>query len=413
VSTSSSRQRTAPHGRAAARRWWPALVLAGLALPLASCQSTPSSAAGTTSSAASPAATPATIAVTPADATGDVRLDAPVTVSVAAGALKDVAVTGPDGAPLAGALDAGGTTWTSTAPLAPASRYAVHAVATGASGEVTRDSALTTLTPTATAFPAVAPLSGSTVGVGMPVIVTLDEPVAQAARAAVEQHLHVSTQPAPVEGAWNWISASKLEYRPADYWPAHTTVHVDLDLGGVEVSPGVWGKTRDVDFTVGSAMVSTVDISAHTLTVTRDGAVLRTIPVTLGQSGGGGKYVTRTGTKVIMSLEAARQMDAETTGVSPDDPNYYNVATKYAMRLTNSGEFLHAAPWSVASQGRANVSHGCTGMSTADAKWMFDNSKVGDVVTYVGSDRTIEPGNGFNVWNESFQQWKAGSALGA
>jgi lipoprotein-anchoring transpeptidase ErfK/SrfK len=415
VSTPSSRQSTAPHRRTTARRWWPAIVLAGLALPLASCQSTASSATGAAapSSAASPAATPATIAVTPADAAGDVRLDAPVTVTVAAGTLTDVTVTGPDGAAVAGAVDAKGTTWTSTGVLAPASRYAVHAVATGASGEVTRDSALTTLTPTATAFPAVAPLSGSTVGVGMPVIVTLDEPVAQSARAAVEQHLHVSTQPAPVEGAWNWLSPTKVEYRPANYWPAHTTVHVDLDLGGVEVSPGVWGKTRDVDFTVGSAMVSTVDIGAHTLTVTRDGAVLRTIPVTLGQSGSGGKYITRTGTKVIMSLEATRQMDAETTGVSPDDPNYYNVATKYAMRLTNSGEFLHAAPWSVASQGKANVSHGCTGMSTADAKWMFDNSKVGDVVTYVGSDRTIEPGNGFNVWNESFQQWKAGSALGA
>ncbi|NIZ92529.1 L,D-transpeptidase [Kineococcus rubinsiae] len=416
MSTSSSSRTTAPpQRRHRARRWLPALVLAGLALPLASCQSTASSdgAAAPASSAASPSAVPATIAVTPTDATADVRLDAPVTVSVKDGTLQDVTVSGPDGAPLEGALDPAGTTWTSSGALAPATRYAVHAVATGAAGQVTRDSALTTLTPVATAFPAVAPLSGSTVGVGMPVIVTLDEPVADSARAAVEQNLHVTTQPAPVEGAWNWISPSKLEYRPADYWPAHTTVHVDLDLGDVEVSPGVWGKTRDIDFTVGSAMVSTVDIAAHTLTVTRDGAVLRTIPVTLGQTGNGGKYITRSGTKVIMSLEATRQMDAETTGVSPDDPNYYNVATKYAMRLTNSGEFLHAAPWSVSSQGRANVSHGCTGMSTADAKWMFDNSKVGDVVSYVGSDRTIEPGNGFNVWNETFPEWKAGSALGA
>ncbi|NAZ81965.1 L,D-transpeptidase family protein [Kineococcus sp. R8] len=400
-----------------ARRWWPALLLAGLALPLASCQSTGSAApeggSAPSSATAAPSAAPATITVAPADAAGDVRLDAPVTVTVTDGTLRDVTVTAPDGAALPGGLDATGTTWTSTGPLAAATRYAVHAVAAGAAGQVTHDSALTTLTPVATAFPAVAPLSGSTVGVGMPVIVTLDEPVAADRRAAVEANLHVTTQPAPVEGAWNWISDTTVEYRPAAYWPAHSSVHLDLDLGGVEVSPGVWGKTRDIDFEVGSAMISTVDIAAHTMTVTRDGVVLRTIPVTLGQSGSGGKYVTRSGTKVVMSLEATRQMDAETTGVSPDDPEYYNVATKYAMRLTNSGEFLHAAPWSVGSQGRANVSHGCTGMSTADARWMFDTTKVGDVVTYVGSDRTIEPGNGFNVWNQTFDAWKAGSALGA
>ena len=52
-------------------------------------------------------------------------------------------------------------------------------------------------------------------------------------------------------------------------------------------------------------------------------------------------------------------------------------------------------------------------MSTADAQWMFQNSKVGDVVTYTGSDRAIEPGNGFNVWNETYEQWRRGSALPA
>jgi lipoprotein-anchoring transpeptidase ErfK/SrfK len=77
------------------------------------------------------------------------------------------------------------------------------------------------------------------------------------------------------------------------------------------------------------------------------------------------------------------------------------------MRLTYSGEFLHAAPWSMGSQGRANVSHGCTGMSTADAKWIYENSKVGDVVIYKHSDRPLEPGNGYTGWNMSFDKWQA------
>ncbi|NAZ84860.1 L,D-transpeptidase [Kineococcus indalonis] len=371
-----------------------------------------SGARGSSRASATASTAPVAFTVTPAEASADVRLDAPVTVAVSGGRLGEVTVSAPDGTTVPGGVDAATGTWTSTGPLAAGTRYAVHAVATDGGGRaVVHDSALTTLTPAVTAFPAVSPLSGSTVGVGMPIVVTLDEPVADDRRAAVEQNLRVTTRPSAVEGAWSWQSDTEVEFRPREYWPAQTAVHLDLDLGGVEVSPGVWGKTRDIDFTVGSAVVSTVDVAAHTLTVTRDGQVLRTIPVTLGQSGAGGRYVTRSGTKVIMSLEESRQMDAETTGVSKDDPDYYNVAVKYAMRVTNSGEFLHAAPWSVGSQGRANVSHGCTGMSTEDARWMFEHSKVGDVVTYVGSERALEDGNGFTAWNTDWDEWKAGSAL--
>ncbi|WP_432562840.1 L,D-transpeptidase [Kineococcus sp. SYSU DK003] len=394
------------------RRTLVGALLAAAAVPttLTACQSD-RGASGEASAA--PSAAPATVTVSPADASAQVRPDTPVTVTAAGGRLTEVTVTAADGTPLEGALDAAGTTWTSAAALALESTYAVHAVAANADGvATTTDTTLTTLVPSATAFPAVAPLSGSEVGVGMPIIVTFDEPIADDRRTVVEQNLRVTASTA-VEGSWKWRSDTKVEFRPAQYWPAHTQVHLDVDLGAVEVSPGVWGTTRDIDFTIGSAMVSQVDIAAHTLTVTRDGEVLRTIPVTLGQSGSGGQFVTRSGTKVIMSLEAAREMNSETTGIGQDDPNYYNVDVKYAMRLTNSGEFLHAAPWSVASQGRANVSHGCTGMSTDDAKWMFDNSKVGDVVVYTGSDRTIEPGNGFNVWNETYEQWQQGSALHA
>ncbi|GAA0323754.1 L,D-transpeptidase [Kineococcus aurantiacus] len=399
------------------RRTLVGALLAAAAVPaVAACQSK-SGAVGTgagASASPSPSATPATITVTPADAAVDVRPDAPVTVTVTDGTLTDVTVTAADGTPLAGALDPAGTTWTSSATLTTGTAYSVHAVAAGASGgSTTHQSTLTTLTPAETAFPAVAPLAGKEVGVGMPIIVTFDSPVADDRRAVVEQNLKVTASPNAVEGSWSWQSDSKVEFRPAQYWPAHSAVHLDVDLGAVEVSPGVWGKTRDIDFTIGSAMVSTVDIAAHTLTVTRDGELLKTIPVTLGQSGSGGQFTTRSGTKVIMSLEAARQMNSETTGIGQDDPNYYNVDVQYALRVTNSGEFLHAAPWSVASQGKANVSHGCTGMSTENAKWMFDNSKVGDVVVYTGSDRTIEPGNGFNVWNETYEQWQQGSALHA
>nr|WP_284290613.1 L,D-transpeptidase [Angustibacter aerolatus] len=131
------------------------------------------------------------------------------------------------------------------------------------------------------------------------------------------------------------------------------------------------------------------------------------MPVTTGKDAP--RFRTRNGIKVILSRESERQMNAETTGLKKSDPEYYNVKVKYAMRVTWSGEFLHAAPWSVGSQGHANVSHGCTGMSTANAKWLFDRSKMGDVVKYVGSNRGLESYNGYTMWNMSLA--RLGQAL--
>ena len=391
-------------------------VVAAAVLGVSGCQSTTGeagSAARPSTSTTTRAPQPAVVDVAPADGAVDVRLDAPVRVGVTGGTLDAVDVLDAAGAALPGQFDAQRGTWTSTAALAPATTYTVRVASTSTDGLRTdRTSTLTTLTPAAQVAASVAPRAGWTVGVGMPVMVMLDEAVADDRRAEVERHLAVTAAPAPVEGSWSWTSAKQVQWRPREYWPSGTQVHVDVDLAGVEVAPGVWGQeNRDIDFSVGSAVVSTVDVNAHTLTVRQDGQVLRTIPVTTGKSGNGGKYLTRNGVKVIMSRESSRHMDAETTGVSKDDPEYYSLEVKYAMRLTNSGEFLHAAPWSVSSQGEANVSHGCTGMSTADAKWMFEHSKVGDVVEFVGSERGLEPGNGFTVWNQPFEEWKAGSAL--
>ena len=100
-------------------------------------------------------------------------------------------------------------------------------------------------------------------------------------------------------------------------------------------------------------------------------------------------------------------MDAATTGTDPSDPEYYNLKVKYAMRLTHSGEFLHQAEWSVRSQGRENVSHGCTGMSPTDAAWLFSRSRVGDVVVFTGSKRPLEWGNGYTAWEMSYRQWSS------
>jgi lipoprotein-anchoring transpeptidase ErfK/SrfK len=154
-------------------------------------------------------------------------------------------------------------------------------------------------------------------------------------------------------------------------------------------------------------MISVVDVNRLRLTVYRNGKVARVIPVSTGKAG----FLTRNGIKVISEKHVLKIMDASTIGISKNDPEYYRLEVPYALRVTNSGEFVHAAPWSVASQGRARVSHGCVGMSTPNAIWLFNQTHVGDIVQVVGSPRHLEPGNGWTDWNVKWSTWLKGSAL--
>jgi lipoprotein-anchoring transpeptidase ErfK/SrfK len=332
-----------------------------------------------------PAVDPVSFEISPAADTSKVRLDAPVTVKASSGTLTKVTVVDEDKAAVRGTL--ADADWRNEASLKGGADYTVTAVATDAEGkEQTTTSRFRTLTPASRVSASVMPLNGWTVGVGMPIIVNFTKAVAVDHREATLKAVTVTTSPTQVVGAWRWLSSQQAQWRPANYWPSGTKVTVKADLAGIEVRPGVWGKgVTTSTFTIGTAMVSTVDIKKHVMTVTQNG-------------------------KVIMSRELSRRMDAETTGISQDNPEYYNIDdVKYAMRLTNSGEFLHAAPWSVGQQGHANVSHGCTGLSLANAKWLYEHSKVGDVVKYVNGKRQPEWGNGWTAWNKTFEQWRTGA----
>ncbi len=240
----------------------------------------------------------------------------------------------------------------------------------------------------------------------MPVIVTFDLPVTD--RALFEKHMHVTSTPAQ-RGSWRWLNDREAHFRPAAYWKAGTDVSVDLDLNSLPAGNGIYGQeSRSIDFQVGDAHVYKVNAQTHQMQVFSNGALLRTFPITTGKSG----FTTRSGTKVIIEKFAEKRMNSETVGINRDDPEAYDIDdVQWAMRVTYSGEFIHAAPWSVGSQGSANVSHGCTGMSTADAGWLYAMSRRGDVVEYTGTDRPMTLENGYGDWNLAFPDWKAGSAL--
>jgi len=387
-----------------------ALVLGALpVLLLASgCSSTsPAPAAqAAVEAAAQVAPVRTTIEIDPPSASTDVAPGRPVTVTVTDGELTSVTVTDDKGRAMAGEIAAGGDTWTSESNLKVSRHYRVQATAEDATGRPTQRSGFfATVAPRAVLETSISPLDGQDVGVGMPVVVRFSEPVTD--RAAVEQALTV-TSSKPIVGSWSWTSDEEIHFRPRDFWPSNTDVSVDVALRGIDAGRGVWGmKNRTVRFSTGSAMISLIDVDKYTLTVTRNGKTLRTIPVSTGKAG----FLTRNGTKVILEKHTLKVMDASTIGIGQGDPEYYRLDVPYAMRVTWSGEFVHAAPWSAGSQGRDNVSHGCVGMSMSNAIWLFNMSTVGDVVQVVGSPRELEPGNGYTDWNVSWADWTAGSAL--
>lgn len=349
----------------------------------------------------------ATIAAEPVTG-APIKPSDPVIVTASNGHLSEVVVSGPDGV-IAGSLSADGSEWTAApGELGYGATYRIQATAMDSRGVVTRATRqFSTIEPQEFFAGQVMPAEGTTVGVGMPITVTFDRAVKD--KAAVERAMTIRT-PTSIEGAWSWESSRIVEFRPRDYWPGNIEVTVDLDLKGVEAAPGVFGKKdTSTTFSFGPAMVTKVDAVTHQADVYRDGELLRTLPITTGKPG----FETRSGIKVILSKERSRIMDAASGGTSRSDADYYRVLAEYAMRITPSGEFLHAAPWSVGYQGRANVSHGCVGMSTSNAQWLYEQTLVGDVVEITGTPRTQNLGNGITIWNETWEEWLAKSATGS
>lgn len=362
----------------------------------------------------------------------DPVFDTPLTIRVSGANFAEVSVTqepdagatpsaaGADSATalvdLPGEVDAAGA-WVSTALPIPGATYDVVATVTGAADETqlrgtvtvsdVPDSRRLTLT--------VLPNAGSTVGVGQPVIVRFDQSLSDAGKAAFEGRAVVAASK-EVLGAWHWVSDREVHFRPKTFWPAHTTVEVRLDLNGVQASDDRWGgRSYTTRFTVGAAQVSTVDGKKHTMTVRVDGKARAVWSTSLGKP----EFETRSGTYTVLDTEATRRMTSCNANITctKGEPNYYDLTVKWDVRLTWSGTFVHAAPWSSSSQGRSNVSHGCVNLSDAHGQAFYRMSRPGDVVVVENTSRTaadlVAKGDpGMADWNTGWKAYVAKSALG-
>ena len=319
---------------------------------------------GASSQADQPQAQAATVSVLPAADAAAVAPGDPVKVTATGGTLAAVTVTGSGGA-VKGGLDAARTIWTSTAKLGFGARYTVSAGPPTRPARRRRRPARSPPPRRArTVFPAGRPLRDTTVGVGMPVRVYFDNPVTD--RKAALARMKVTTS-VPTVGGWHWFSATEVHWRPKAYWKPGTKVALDTDLRGVSLGPGTYGSVnadRHIAFTIGASHVSVADAKTHRMKVWVNGKLTKNFPASLGKEVTG-RY-THSGVHVVTEKKASMTMDSTTFGLALDAGGY-RVPVQFATRISNGGEFVHSAPWSVAQQGRENVSHGCVNLSPANA----------------------------------------------
>jgi lipoprotein-anchoring transpeptidase ErfK/SrfK len=348
-----------------------------------------------------------TVAVTePAPDAKDVEALTVIKYSTEDPANTTVDVKDPSGKEVEGTLDKDTTTFQPAVALGWGKTYTVTVNGTAKDGKSgTASSTFTTMAQPSRLVRVSSFLGdGQTVGVAMPLIVKFGRSIPSSARADVERRMIVTATP-DQEGTWAWISPTEVHYRPKTYWTAGTKISYHVNLAGVPMGDGWYGKSNlTVEVNIGRAFVMTVSNKTKKMTVTENGKVINTIPVSLGKP----STPSSSGTMVVIEKKLHTVFD--TTDELPAGEGY-KTPIDFAQRITWSGQFIHAAPWSEGVQGKTNVSHGCVNVSEKMGSWLFSRTMMGDPITVSGTGSPLKNGNGWTDWNVSYDTFKQGSAL--
>ncbi|MGC9670505.1 Ig-like domain-containing protein [Planosporangium sp. 12N6] len=359
----------------------------------------------------SPSTPPApTAAVSfPADGATDVPTSAEIAFTTQNAQSAAVTLTDAAGAAVEGALRADGSSWVPGTQLKYSTRYTAAVSAVGADGkQATKTVAFTTMDRPGSFVSVRSQLGDDMIyGVGMPVVINFDSDVPADQRANVEKRLFVSSEPAQ-EGAWNWFNAHEVHYRPREYWKAGTKLSIRLATGGLPFGGGAYGAADiTVRASIGDKFVMTIDNATKMMSVTRNDQEVKTMPVSLGKP----SAPSSSGNMIVMVKNEWEWFDSSTYGVPVGSADGYRTKVFWPQRLTWGGQYIHAAPWSVADQGQRNVSHGCTNVSTENADWLWHQTHIGDPVIVKGTERGLDWGDGWTDWNVSWEEYLKGSAL--
>jgi lipoprotein-anchoring transpeptidase ErfK/SrfK len=360
-------------------------------------------------SAETPAAPPTpSITYQPADAATDVAPVAPVRVEVKDGWFQRVALTNPEGKVVAGALNRDRTSFSTTEPLGYGVSYNWAGSVVGHDGKaVPVQGNFTTINPTKQVNGQFQLADGQTVGVAAPVIIQFDASISD--KASVEKALKVTSEP-PVEGSWAWlpdeVGGSRVHYRTKDYYPTGTKVNVDAKLYGVPFGDDAYGaQDITLNFEIGRRQVVKAEASSHRIQVLDgQGAVIMDFPCSYGEADLP-RNITRSGIHVVTEKYEDFYMTNPAGG-------YSNAHERFAVRISNNGEFIHANPASSGAQGNTNVTNGCINLSTGDAQQYFNTAIYGDPVEVTGTSIALSYADGdLWDWAVSWDDWVAMSAL--
>ncbi|WP_250035716.1 L,D-transpeptidase [Paractinoplanes maris] len=367
----------------------------------------PGSSASPGGEAATPEALPSTVAVSsPAADAKNVQAITPIKFTSEDPESTTVKVADSQGKEIEGTLDKDAGTFTPAKALPWGAKITVTVTGPEADGKTnTATSTFTTMSKPAKLIRVSSFLGdGQKVGVGMPLIVRFGRSIPESFRDDVERRMKVTATPAQV-GTWHWTSPTEVHYRPKVYWMANSKVFYKVALAGVPLGNGYYGRSDlTVDLKIARSFVMTVSNKTKRMTVKQDGKVIKTIPVSLGKK----STPSSSGTMVV--IEKKKKTIFDTTDELPAGEGY-KTPIDFAQRITWSGQFIHAAPWSEGKQGKVNVSHGCVNVSEALGAWLFDRTLMGDPITVTGTEEKLKNGNGWTDWNMSWDEYKKGSYL--
>ncbi|MEU1207451.1 Ig-like domain-containing protein [Nocardia sp. NPDC005825] len=321
------------------------------------------------------------------------------------GKFTAVVLSSPDGKQVPGELAADGRSWKLAEQLGFGRTYKLAVEAIGLGGATTSVMSFTTISPNNRTHPYLLPAENDVVGIGQPVAVQFDENIPD--RKAAQNAIKITTTPA-VEGAFYWVNNREVRWRPQNFWTPGTKVDIAVNAYGHDLGGGLVGDS-DIhsSFTIGDATVFTSDDNTKIVTVERNGQVIKTMPTSMGKD----STPTDNGVYIVGDKFDRIIMDSSTYGVAVNSPNGYKTPVDWATRISYSGIFFHSAPWSVGAQGYSNTSHGCLNLSPADAKWVYDNVKRGDITIVKNTvGGTLSGLDGLGDWNIPWEQWRAGNA---
>nr|WP_042182410.1 Ig-like domain-containing protein [Kibdelosporangium sp. MJ126-NF4]CEL14971.1 FIG01039571: hypothetical protein [Kibdelosporangium sp. MJ126-NF4]CTQ93436.1 FIG01039571: hypothetical protein [Kibdelosporangium sp. MJ126-NF4] len=388
----------------AGRRTVIGALLVSAALVITGCSSTETgnpNAAGEAPKEGETAAK-AKLVADPAPEAKEVEVLKPIRISVTEGTITEAKLTNQEGKEVKGEVAADKLSWTATEPLGYGKTYTYAAKAKGSDNkDVELKGSFSTMSPAKQIRATLNPVDNATVGVGMPVSVKFE--TAPKDKAAAEKALKVETSSGKVDGAWAWLSATQVDWRPKEYWPAGTQVTVSANLFGVNYGNGYGRANVSSKFKIGKNQVWKVNTPDHSLKLYKDGAQAASYPSSNGKDADP-NLNTPNGTVIVMAKEAVGDFSNPRYG-------YTNVKKKWAVRISNHGEFIHENEENHANIGKNNTSHGCVNLYEADAKAVFDVAQIGDPVEVTGSKATFPTTSDVNDWLFSWDQWKSMSAI--